>query len=382
VLAVYWMLVVVAFISIRKQAVKAMTVPILFFVFLCISLLWTPNIKNGFYFVFYFFCGYTIIFAMVNYVTDMGKLNLIFKTLAIMFSLNFFIGLLETTGYFRLPASPYYGLDHARPSGFNSNLNNFGFVFIAVFPFIFIHPRRSVKFLGALLALWFTIKLESKGFFLGLVIFFGLFFLLRVKYKSTWRWVGLGLVGVIVLAMFLALGTTKINFNNRAFTAFDQIERAVNLAKSYDISAQDSTSIRTAMYLLGIQELSKTYGTGLGAAGIGSKLASETDFFGEDKEMFSFHNFFLEMMVDMGVIPFFVVMVAYIKLALANLKAAKRIKDKNLFFYNKASGLALLTIIPASISPSSIIYVFTFWLVIGFAIATYLVTRYQIRHGN
>lgn len=382
VIAVYWGLVFTAVISIRKQTVKAMRVPIVFLVFMFISLLWAPNIKNGLTFIFYFLCGYTIIFALVNYVTDVVKLDLIFKILAIFFMSNFFVGLLETTGYFRLPVSPYYGLPLTQPSGFNSNLNNFGFVFLAVFPFFFLYPKRSIKIFGIVLALWFNLKLESKGFFLGLVAFFGFYFFSQIKKKSTWRWVSIGLICSGSLVLLLTFSSTEINFNNRAFTAFSQVERATNLVKSGDIAVKDSTGVRAAMYLLGVQELIKTNGMGVGAAGIGSKLASGTDFFDEDKEIFSFHNFFLEMLVDMGVIPFFVVMFAYIKLALSNIQAANSVRNTKLVFFGRASGLAMLTIIPASISPSSIIYVFTFWLVIGFAIATHLVIKHQIKYAN
>ncbi len=54
---------------------------------------------------------------------------------------------------------------------------------------------------------------------------------------------------------------------------------------------------------------------GLGVASVGSQLASETSLFDEDKDIFSFHNFFLEMLVDIGIIPFFIIMLAYLRLA-------------------------------------------------------------------
>lgn len=149
----------------------------------------------------------------------------------------------------------------------------------------------------------------------------------------------------------------------------------MNLAKSSDIKAEDSTSVRAAMYLYGVKELFASHGLGLGTAGVGSQLASETSLFGEDKDIFSFHNFFLEMLVDIGVIPFVIIMLAYLKLAFSLIKKSRYKIDKKLSYMAKACGLSLLTIIPASIAPSSIIYVFTFWMVIGFSIATYFVIK-------
>lgn len=375
VLASYWGFVLVGIISIRKKTIKAMAIPVSFLLFMCISLLWTPNVKNGLSYIFYFLCGYTIVFAIVNYASGLARLNFIFRVLAIFFIFNFAVGLLETTGYFRLPVSPYYGLSSTRPSGFNSNLNNFGFVFVAIFPFIVLYPMRLLRLLGAGLALWFVIKLESKGFLLGLVAFLCFYFFAQIKKKSTWRWAGLGLIASSMLSMILFFGSSQISLDNRAFSAFSQIERGVSLISSGYVTEVDSTSKRAAMYLMGVKELHATNGMGLGVAGIGSKLALNSDFFDEGKEFYSFHNFFLEMLVDLGVIPFVFIMYFYIRLALYNIKMSNRVGSERLRFFNKASGVSLLTIIPASISPSSIIYVFTFWLVIGFAVATYLVTR-------
>lgn len=68
------------------------------------------------------------------------------------------------------------------------------------------------------------------------------------------------------------------------------------------------------MYLYGLEELVKNYGLGLGIAGVGSKLASHTELFDTDKTIFSFHNFFLEMLVDFGLIPFLILIYGYFNL--------------------------------------------------------------------
>jgi O-antigen ligase len=123
------------------------------------------------------------------------------------------------------------------------------------------------------------------------------------------------------------------------------------------------------MYLYGLEELEKSYGLGLGVAGVGSKLASETELFDTDRVFFSFHNFFLEMLVDFGFIPFLVMMYTYFRLIFKLLVCYRCTDNIKHSYYAKASALSLLTIIPASISPSSIIYIFTFWLVVGFSLA-------------
>lgn len=118
-----------------------------------------------------------------------------------------------------------------------------------------------------------------------------------------------------MLVLFSLIALDKVSFNNRAFSAFNQIERAVSLAKSGDFKAEDSTSVRTAMYLYGVKKLFASHELNLEAADVGSQLASETSLFGEDKDIFYFHSFFLEMLVDIGVIPFLIIMLAYLRLA-------------------------------------------------------------------
>lgn len=365
----YFLSMVLGFIKVRKSSFKTMQYIFLFLGYVIISMLWAPSLVNGLYYIFYFICATTIIFVVVNYAQDINKLNFIFKVLAVFFLLNFFVGLLETTGLFRLPASPYYGSFNTRPSGFNSNLNNFGFVFLAIFPFLFLYPSKVAKATATLLAAWFAFKLESKGFFLGLLAFYFCFFLVEIRKKRTWHLItGLGIT-TLIASFFLVFMLENVNLNNRIFSTFGQIERGVDLILSKDIEAKDSTGVRSSMYLYGVQELISSYGVGLGAAGVGTKLANETDLFGTDKALFSFHNFFLEMLIDFGIIPFLLIMYGYLKLVRKLLSISKYKNNIRFSYYAKASALSLLTIIPASISPSSIIYVFTFWLVVGFSLS-------------
>lgn len=358
------------YLRVYAQTFLATKALLLFFAYAVLTLLWAPNFKNGIYVLFYFANAFFIIFILINFSQTKEKLNFIFKVLSIFFLLNFFIGLLETTGYFRLPMSPYYGLSFTKPSGFNSNLNNFGFVFLAIFPFLFLYPQRLAKFISTILAVWFAFKLESKGFFLGLIAFFVFYFFWEIKKKSTWRWIALlGFMAFIMLLFSIVL-MKDIQLNNSVFSTFSQIERGVDLMRSEEIEARDSTGVRSFMYIYGLQELASSYGRGTGAAGVGSKLAIDTELFGEDKDLFSFHNFFLEMLIDYGVLPFAIIMFGYFRLINKLKKYSAKANDTLLGYYAKASALSLLTILPASISPSSIIYVFAFWLVIGFSIAT------------
>lgn len=112
---------------------------------------------------------------------------------------------------------------------------------------------------------------------INLFWFFIIYFWVDIKKKSAWQgFATISLVSaMLVLVSLVALD--QVNFNNRAFSAFNQIERAVNLAKSGGVKAEDSTSVRIAMYLYGVKELFASHALGLGTAGVGSQLASENE---------------------------------------------------------------------------------------------------------
>lgn len=371
----YFLSMVLGFIKVRKSSFKTMQYIFLFLGYAIISMLWAPSLVNGLYYIFYFICATTIIFVVVNYAQDINKLNFIFKVLAVFFLLNFFVGLLETTGLFRLPASPYYGSFNTRPSGFNFNLNNFGFVFLAIFPFLFLYPSKVAKATATLLATWFAFKLESKGFFLGLLAFYFIFFLVEIKKKRTWHLItGLGIT-TLIATFFIIFILENVNLNNRIFSTFGQIERGVELMVNSSADSSDSTGQRSTAYTFGLQELFNSYGVGRGVAGVTTNLINKNVYKESngvcslERGQCSFHNFFLEMLIDFGIIPFLLIMYGYLKLVRKLLSISKNKNNIMFSYYAKASALSLLTIIPASISPSSIIYVFTFWLVVGFSLS-------------
>ena len=366
----YWVFVLTGFVKLRRQTSVILFLPFLLFIFMAVSLLWSPSKLNGLYFLFYFFCGFSIIFSVINYAVDLNRLNFIFSILAFMFMLNFLVGLLETTGLFRLPVSVYYGLDHTRPSGFNGNLNNFGFVFVAIFPFLFLHPSKSFNFFAVFLGILFTIKLESKGFFLGVVFFFLIYALIEVRKKRFYVYFLTLFFFISPLLIFGYSNISSIELNTRSFTAIAEINRGVQLIASAEIEGGGSTVKRASFYLIGIQELLSSNGFGVGIAGIGSILAAESE-----HRIVSFHNFFLEMLVDFGILPFLIAFISYLYIALKNIQSSRAIQNASISYYSKASGLSMLVMIPASISPSSIIYIFTFWIVIGFSLAMYMINK-------
>lgn len=219
---------------------------------------------------------------------------------------------------------------------------------------------------------WFIFKLESKGFFLAVTFFILAYFVVDFRRGRNWVW----LSAVILACSLTWLTANSVRDNNRyvenrALSAFAQIDRGLNLIKDGGSQETDSTGQRAAMYLYGLEELKSNLVLGVGVAGIATKLSTEADLYEESSELYAFHNFFLEMLIDLGVVVFSILMMFYTWLAFRLIKLSRHQSNKVAAYLAKASGLSLITILVASISPSSIIYILTFWVVIGLALGVY-----------
>lgn len=343
---------------------------IAFLAYSIISIFWAPSLKNALYVLFYFSNALLILLVTTNFIKTKGNLRFCLKILAFFFVLNFLIGLLETTGYFRLPISPYYGKSLTSPSGFNSNLNNFGFVFITIFPFFFVYYEKdkSKQLPCLIIMIWFLIKLESRGCFLGAIVFMVSYFTFYVKsFKKQFNRLILFLLGTVLIALSVFL-LFHINLESRIFSTFSAIKDGTKMITTGALKSGSSINLRAKIYSTGFSELMKSPFKGLGAAGIGTLLAQQFDFFG-DSNVYSFHNFFLEMLIDYGLIAFLVLSHYYFYLVKKLIKISNTEPDPFISLCAKASALSLITILPTSISPSSIIYVYSFWLIIAISIS-------------
>lgn len=370
----YYFLIFTNYITIKKSTINKILPIALFGIYFIFTLLWTPNKTNGAIYVFYLLCAFSLILSIVNFSIDKAAIFYALTVITLGLMVNFFIGVIESTGHFRMPASPYaiqgtlknIDANFNSPSGFFSNLNDFGFVFIIFFPFFFFNPKKIIRYWGFILLILFIITLQSKGFFLSTIIFFSLYFIINIRKKGVYILLMLATIATPLLIL-LSIETEP---NSRIFTLLDQIHKGVSLILSGDINPSDSTSTRAYYYLTGIKSLIESYGLGTGIAGISSLLA-------QDNNTISFHFFFLELLIDIGVIPFIILMYCYFKKIWYLLKSSKNEKDYTIKYIKKSIAFALLIAIPASIAPSSIIYLLSFWVLIGLSLC-FKKNKYQV----
>ncbi|MBB4810270.1 hypothetical protein HNP31_002005 [Acinetobacter johnsonii] len=370
------------YVFLIKRAISVdilkITFPILiFFLYSAFTLLWVKNLELGLINLFYILCGFFAVLFTALCSINLIKIQATYKLLVIVFFINCLVGVCESLGLFRLPMSPYsqyasffgykpsdlnelysYQLTSvlSRPTGFYWNPNNFGFVFIISFPFLFFY-NNFTKYCSIFYLLFFNYFLQSKGLFVASLLFFILYFSINLDKK---------IYKILLLSPFLLIFVSFITFDfdiMRISTTFDSIGVGFNNIKSGNIDLySDSTNIRSSIYALGIQNLINNPLLGMGLGGMQSFLIS----IGSPIE--SFHFYFLEVLINYGILFYLVFLFFYFSVVIRLYKLSKVVN----FRYRKIilSVFYSLSILPfASISPSSIVYILAAWIIFGLALS-------------
>ncbi|SFO79935.1 hypothetical protein SAMN05216190_10117 [Pseudomonas borbori] len=388
VVSLLWVFVSFCLVCFRQSLIikqPQLLSPVLFLAgYSFLSILWSPDIYVWFRYQFYFACGILTLLAVYQSVNNRHQIVNVFKIVSFFVCLNVLVGFFESLGLARLPMSPYSpyvgffgfsGTDFSllsdeaaeivgyKPTGFNWNPNNFGFVLMLVLPFVLLHKNKLFASLGLVMIVWLLAAIGSRAHFIA---FFVMFSCIPLLYKHSVA----GLVAVFVLPLFLGLILLIPSYflvENygllRMYSAFDEFSRGLDLIFSGAVQGGDSTSVRAEIYLFGLQKLIASYGLGLGVGGVEAMLIKE------GFVITNFHFFFLQLLIDLGFVLFCFFMFLYFKLVTTLLRIAKRTLDRNMKYYARSSALSLMVAVPASMAPSGVHYILFFYVLIGFSLA-------------
>ena len=364
--------------KVNLRTVRVLKPVIIFLLFSALTLIWTRNFEVGLRNFFYIVCGFFAVIFVVLSTNNKYRLRKIYNILILVSVVNFGIGFCESLGFFRLPISPfspyaqYFGIKASnlnefntfqlgsilsKPTGFNGNPNNFGFVFIILFPFLFFY-NKYLKFISLVLLIFFNYYVQSRGIFIATILFFVVYFLINFG-KNFIYFLVLSLVSLILIPFL------NYDFDSlRIFSSFDSLSIGVDNILNEDINLySNSTDVRSSIYTLGLVNLFQNPILGLGLGGIQSILISM------NSPIQSFHFYFLEILIDYGIAFYLIFLSYYIFLISRIFKISKKVVDSD----NKKIILAVfysLIIMPlASITPSSIVYNLTAWIVVGLALS-------------
>jgi teichuronic acid biosynthesis protein TuaE len=332
-------------------------------------------------YIFYIFCGISIVFVIIYNSTSLEKLSDIFKVLAAMFIFEIIIALLEAFNIIRLPVSPYsryveyFGRSTAltpdlplnlqilyshTPTGFHWNQNNLAFVMNIILPFFLFAKNFKLKFFGAISIFFIIYSTESRGNIVAFFIIIAIFLLSLNKYKWLYRTLS---VVIVILSIFVGLNFSILKSGQIA-DSFKSIETFFT-AK---VVEKNSIGMRQRYIVNGLEALKATYGLGVGAGNSGN--AEYQRDIAKNSPQISMHNFWIEVLVDGGVIFALFFYSWYVYIIISLFKTFKRTVEGSIInYYSKSSALSLCGFFIGAVSASSVIYDFPMWILFGFSIA-------------
>lgn len=363
-----------------------------YFLWYALSIFWSVNVLHAVTYLYYLFIGVSLVFLICAYISTRERYLSVFKTLTIIFIVALILALLESFTPLRLPTSPYSdyaalfgrkGTDFAEfesdvqaliksaPTAFWGNPNNLAVAMVLLVPFFLMQNKKSIKFIGLLSVLLVILMTESRGVFISFLFGLFVYFVLR---------------GVRVWAPLLAFGIifSTFIFNNIDVLKDSDNKRISELASVGEVlvtyffessTSEDSIGSRQQLIKNGLDALEKTGGLGVGGGG---SIAVQEQAGGVAGKLLSMHNFWIEVLVEAGVVVFVLFVIWYTAIALNLFKIYRKTKDS---FYRYQSGslfLAFSIFAIAAVSASSVIYFFPMWIMFGLSIALISIYKKEI----
>ena len=347
------------------------------------SSVWSPDLFTWLRFQFYLACGLIALLAVFHSARDEIELDSVIKFLSVLVLSNLGVGFLESLGVFRLPMSPYseyskyfgtssdlsqfgdYALSviHGKPTGFNGNPNNFGFIAILALPFFIFHKQFFTRAIGLFTIGWLLTSVGSRGLFLAaLTTLATLPLFLRHKHYA-----------IILSVIFVAIVPTLVFTSeilqiesyglSRMLTTFASLSEGIELIQSGSTAGQTSTEVRSALYIFTLNAFFETPILGLGFGGTEALLAKT------DISIKNVHFFFLQLLADLGLVGFFYLGSLYFFLILRLRRVSLYGRSEKLRYWARSAGSGLIAAIPGSLAPSSLHYMLSFYVFIGLCIA-------------
>ena len=333
----------------------------LFFVWYSISLIWSPDLSLGLKYLFYIFCGSILSLSIIYFCNDYNNLHKIFRTVKTLIILEIGISLLEIFTQFRMPISPYsdylnfFGKEPIDlnsfdllsqissfnpPTGFHWNTNNLAITMILALPFFLCANNMISKVVGTLSITIITVFTSSRAVFLALILIFS-FYLISIKKRVPTLFL------ILVFLVILLFGASMLSeSDNPRLNEIANSFEALRLYITGDIDLTGSLQWRRDLILDGISKLKESYGLGVGAGG---STALQESSGGVAGRFTSMHNFWVEVLVEGGVIFGLILSIWYLRI-LYHLYLLSRKRKNELEYFSQALYLSMLGFIPAAIA--------------------------------
>lgn len=343
-----------------------------YFIFLVISLTWTPSSIVGLRYLSQL--ALSLIIYCFFYIINEREFNLILKIILGIFLLEMFISLGEHFKFWRYPISSYSSVANlflretnpdsyaSVPTGFRFNPNNLGALIAIAGPFFYFSNIFKINFLFVPIFYIGTATNARAALVSSLI---GGFFALWIMGKNI-LWKNLKIILFFIL-IFLTLWKLILHEYLEMRKIYSIPRELITFFLPDRIPDDDSVRIRKNLLVGGIKNLVESHYIGTGVSGtLVTPIRA------------NLHNYWLEVLVEGGVLGGGLFYFWYIKkIYCLAVKLIRRRSDKNFeesqLALRKSTIISLIIMPFAIISCSTAVYYSPFWLLLG--IAGYLVRK-------
>jgi len=329
------------------------------FAYAVISLAWAPSKSMAIRYLIFLFMGISVIFFSTYYFREKLDLQKLYLLWMGVFITLLFLGFWEHLTGYHLSVSKLYGETYARfkyiPTAVFYNQNDYATFLTLSIPFSIALMRYKKNLwlyicgIGISISAFYLIVVTGSRSNILAVLFelvFILLFLLNFKRKIK----VIIAIGVCIILLFIFLPGPVQGF-------FSQIGGELNSIVSQTRMATSSMGIRFSLVRNGLSLLYSTAGFGVGAGNAEYYLLANP------------HNWWLEILVDYGILVFVGYIIFYIGI-MRNLwkiyRKKQKIEEKMIC---EALLVSLVGFFFASISSSSIMAFKPQWLLFAFALS-------------
>lgn len=356
---------------------------LVFFAWYVLGVNWSIEPVYTMRYLFYIGIGVFLIYSINSYIDSVERYQQVFNVLKVMFIVAIVVALLEVFTPFRLPTSSYseyaglFGREainimefeagaksfiKSAPTAFWGNPNNLSVAMVIIAPFFLLAKYFRWRAIGLISIIIIIIMAGSRGSFIALLGGISIY-----VYIKGYKYIIPALFLVTLLGLFLV--NDLDNLKNSENSRVAEIAWAGEALYTYIFETEESmNSIGARQQLIrnGLDALWLTNGLGVGG---GASQAVQEQAGGAAGTLRSMHNFWVEVLVEAGIGMFSLFVMWYLSLAFKLYRIYKAAKSD---FYKYQAGslfLALMIFVVACVSASSVIYLFSMWLMFAMSIA-------------
>jgi teichuronic acid biosynthesis protein TuaE len=295
-------------------------------------------------------------------------------------------GFLEYATGIHLPTSRLAGQFLGPSFGATSvfgNQNNFATYLTLTLPYLvtlsLVFRDRRVRLLGlagTLLTLAALLLTGSKdNLIAAALVFLTLLLFLATDPKQRTKFIGAIVIVVVAVAVIVPSlnGTGLIPLPKRAVNKF-----SFSLLASELSSGTGSGAARANLLSDGVNFVGQTGGIGVGAGNAETHVLELPAFPGVS----NMHDWWLEVLVDLGIVGLALYVVFYVFLLTRQLREARRAVDPLIRYLALAGTASMVGFIVGSLGPSTMIAFSPMWVMFGVAIMTVAVAERARRNGG